>query len=92
MANLHKFVSSHSLGERGQQAVFGKKAYDKAHFIGTSLVKAATPPEQPAAVPMPDEDAIQRAKKRALAAQLGRTGRASTILSDTSGTSDRLGP
>lgn len=38
--------------------------------------------------PLPDEEDVQRAKRRSARSQLGRSGRASTILSD----SDRLGP
>lgn len=46
------------------------------------------PPPPPPVAPLPDEEDVQRAKRRATRAQLGRSGRASTILSD----SDRLGP
>lgn len=42
-------------------------------------------------VPLPDQQQIDEAKRRSLAMQLGRGGRASTILSDSSN-SDRLGP
>lgn len=36
----------------------------------------------PSAMPLPDDEAVQRAKKRATAMATSRTGRASTILSD----------
>lgn len=42
---------------------------------------------EPAPVPMPDEEDIRRARRRSLAAQANRGGRASTILTDE----DRLG-
>lgn len=90
MAKLHQAVQAHSPSQNLIRKVIGQKAYDKAHFIGTDLTKAATPEPTPAAIPLPDEDAIQRAKRKATAAQLGRTGRASTILTDN--TTDRLGP
>jgi hypothetical protein len=45
-------------------------------------------PGLPPAVPLPDEEDIKRSRRRSSAAQLQRSGRASTILSD----SDRLGP
>lgn len=53
--------------------------------------KAPPPPEPvkvPAPTPMPvvDQTAVNRAKKKMLAASSQRSGRASTILSDGSGT------
>lgn len=90
MAKLHKSVQAHSPSQNLLRSTLGQKTYDQFHPIGTSLVKAATPPPTPAAIPLPDEEAIQRAKRKATAAQLGRTGRASTILTDN--TTDRLGP
>jgi len=45
----------------------------------------------PKVIPLPDQDTIDEAKRRSLAAQLARSGRASTILSDSSN-SDQLGP
>jgi hypothetical protein len=87
MAKLHKFVGK-SLGSQAYKGLVGKKTYDELHPLGTALVKAETP-EQPApVVPMPDEEDIKRAKRRKTAAQLQRSGRQSTILTD----SDRLGP
>ena len=37
-------------------------------------------------MPLPDDEAIQQAKKRALLKNMSRTGRASTILSDSEST------
>lgn len=71
--------------------VVGDSTFDKAHFVGTSLIKADQAPAPPLpTIPLPDDEAIKRARRRSLAAQAGRTGRASTILSDD--TTDRLGP
>jgi len=49
---------------------------------------AAPPPVEPA-TPMPDEEALKKARRRSISAQLGRRGRQSTILTDTGG--DALG-
>jgi hypothetical protein len=88
VANLHKFSKSTSISQRLLRGAVGEKTYDKLHPIGTALVKAETPLEPAPVVPMPDEEDIKRAKRRATAAQLQRSGRQSTILTD----SDRLGP
>lgn len=51
--------------------------------------KSAPAVVQPAAapvIPMPDEEAITRAKKRSTAAQMARGGRTSTMLTDSSDT------
>ena len=50
--------------------------------------KAAPPPLEPP-TPMPDEEALKKARRRSISAQLGRRGRQSTILTDTGG--DALG-
>lgn len=86
MAKLHKFVSTTSVSQRLLKGAVGQKTYDELHPIGTSLVKAATPPPAEPVVPLPDEEALTRARRRALLANSNRTGRASTILTD------RLGP
>lgn len=88
MAALHKFVSTKSVSQRILKGAVGEKTYDQLHPIGTALVKAETPVEPPPVVPLPDEEDLKRAKRRSSAAQLQRSGRAATILSD----SDRLGP
>lgn len=45
--------------------------------------KSAAPPafEKSAVMPTPDDEAIKRARQRSIAAQLSRSGRQSTILS-----------
>lgn len=48
----------------------------------TSKPKAPPPPKEPAVMPLPDDEAIKKAKKANLAAMMQRTGRASTFLSD----------
>lgn len=53
--------------------------------VGKSKSAEATPN----VMPLPDDDAVMRAKKRAAMASQSRTGRASTFLS---GDSDTLGP
>ena len=45
--------------------------------------------EAPVVMPLPDDQAAQAAKRRSIAAQVVRRGRASTILSDSS--SETLG-
>lgn len=54
--------------------------------IGDYYTKTVT---TPAVLAMPTEDDVQRAKRLSAAAQLQRTGRASTVLSQPSG--DQLG-
>jgi hypothetical protein len=58
----------------------------------TSLFSTPKPPPltPPAVMPTADDADVLAAKRRALAAQTQRSGRASTILSDN-GTTDRLG-
>lgn len=46
--------------------------------------------EAPTVMPTPDDQAVTAAKKKSIAAQLQRQGRASTILSQT-GNADALG-
>jgi hypothetical protein len=89
MAKLHKLHSKITFSGRVSKKVLGDKTYDEIHPIGTAAVEAAKPPPPPpAAIPMPDEEDINRARRRSRTSQGQRTGRASTILSD----SDRLGP
>lgn len=90
MAKLARKARSGIAGKFLRKVV-GDSTFDKAHPIGTALIKAdQTPPPPPPTVPLPDDDAILRAKRRSTAARAGRTGRAATILSDD--TTDRLGP
>lgn len=50
--------------------------------------KAPPPPAPITPMPIPDDEAVQQAKKRQQAQLVTRSGRASTILSDTG---DKLG-
>lgn len=51
--------------------------------------KPAAPPPLESPAPLPDEEALKKARRRSISAQLGRRGRQSTILTDTGG--DALG-
>lgn len=51
--------------------------------------KAPPAPAAPTIMPTPDDDALAAARKRKMAADMSRSGRVSTILSD--GSSDTLG-
>jgi len=51
---------------------------------------AALQQEDEAPIPLADEDAIRKQRRRSIASQMRRRGRASTILTD-SGTGDTLG-
>lgn len=48
--------------------------------------KAPPPPAAPTIMPTPDDEALKAARKRKLAQDMGRSGRLSTILSDSSET------
>lgn len=72
-----------------QQTLHKVDPVDRAVSSAVGLNFAPKTPTAPTVTPMPDEAQLQAAKKRSLAAQIGRTGRASTILSDPS---ERLGP
>ena len=52
-------------------------------FGGGNDTPAPPSPTAPTVMPTPDDQAVQAAKKRSIAAQVARRGRASTILSDT---------
>lgn len=77
------------VGDFAQWGIEGSKklgrvlGYDKA-FKGL----AKPPPPGPPVAPMPDTEDLQRARRRRLGS-MSRSGRASTILSDT--TDDTLG-
>lgn len=58
--------------------------------LASVLTRPGAPKAQPV-TPMPDQASLQLADQRAAAMTIGRTGRASTVLSQTS-TSDQLGP
>lgn len=57
---------------------------------GTSQPTPPPAPPPPAVMPTPDDAAIQAAKKKQLAADMARSGRQSTIMSDTTN-EDKLG-
>jgi len=46
---------------------------------------------QPNVMPVPDDQAVQQAKRRSIAAQMARRGRASTILTDSQSSGETLG-
>lgn len=56
--------------------------------LGGGKKTAATPPIAPGPkiMPLADSEAVQRARRKSIAGQLGRGGRSSTILSDQSET------
>ena len=56
----------------------------------TGVKKPAAPAPVPT-MPTPDDLEVQKAKKRSLAEQAARSGRASTILTDYAGGTDKLG-
>jgi hypothetical protein len=88
-SKAHKFARGKSIGQRFKRTILGDETYDQLHPLGTQAVLADEgPAPPPPVVPMPDEEDIKRAKRRSAAAQLQRSGRQSTILTD----SDRLGP
>lgn len=58
-------------------------------MIARAAVGKPKAAEASSTMPLPDDDAVMRAKKRAAMASQSRTGRASTFLS---GDSDTLGP
>lgn len=65
--------------------------------VGRDIVQKKIQPDPiaPTVVPMPDQETIDSAARKARAKQLGRGGFASTILSqgaNSGGSSDRLGP
>jgi hypothetical protein len=71
----------------GSKKIAEKLGYESAGVTPPSKDTLAARAEPPVA-PMPDDEELGRARRRRLAGSAGRTGRASTILSDD----DRLGP
>lgn len=49
------------------------------------------PPSDPTPMPLPDDAAAAEARRRSIAGQIARRGRASTILTMDDGLSDKLG-
>lgn len=56
-----------------------------------SKPKMPPPPEPPAPTPMEDEEAVKKAKQRAIARQRAGSGRASTLLSKVRDSDTRRG-
>lgn len=71
---------------QGIGAVAGAVSGISSIFKGSPAAPVLAKPEP---MPTPDEDAMKRARQRSIAAQLARSGRQSTILTDQS--SDFLG-
>lgn len=77
---IKKAVGTGTLGIVGDMPGHREGKADKA-----ARLKAESLAEREATTPvMPDEEALRRAARRRLAGSLGRTGRASTFLSDPS--------
>lgn len=60
-------------------------------LLGSGKKKAAAPApvaEAPKVMPLPDDEAVRRAKKQSILRQMGRGGRQSTMLT---GDGDKLG-
>lgn len=66
---------------KGVKKVFGSVI---GAFTGKKIKAPKVP--KPVVMPTPDEDAINAIKRRSLAEQFGRRGRASTILTNTDDT------
>ncbi len=91
MGRLHKTTKKYSLGRR----IIGEKTFDQIHPIGSSMEKqydatkaaeqAATAAANQKAIPLPDEEELERTRRRKNARRGG--GRASTVLTED----DRLG-
>ena len=63
-------------------AAIGTSAASAAATAGVTSLLAPKPPKIPGATPMPDEQAQMEARKRSIAEQMARRGRASTILTE----------
>lgn len=60
--------------------VFGKTVVGSAMGIGKENPSTAVAPEKPLEMPMPNDAAAKAAKRKSIASQIARRGRASTIL------------
>lgn len=94
MGRLHKNVRKYSLGQKAGDAILGKDTMDDIHVMGSQVenaydtkkaaekaLKDAEENPEPV-VPLPDEDEIERVRRRRNARRGG--GRASTVLTDDS--------
>lgn len=92
MAKLIKSHSKYTLSGNALRAAVGQKTYDEIHPVGTSIVRqeeAAKAAEQAVqdekakpVIPLPDEEELARQRRRQA---LRRSGRDSTVLTDTFG-------
>lgn len=69
-------------GGGGYLGAVGKAAAGAAASSAATQLLAPKPPKVPGATPMPDPQATEEARKRSIAEQMARRGRASTILTD----------
>lgn len=89
MPKIHKKLRKISIGRH----IVGDDAFDKAHFLGTSVTNAydarkeaeaaVKEEENKPVIPMADEETIARVNRRRNARRGG--GRASTVLTDYEG-------
>lgn len=63
----------------------GVAAAGAAATAGVSAILAPGAPKEKLGIPMPDSKALEEAKKRSIAEQIAQRGRASTIMTETSG-------
>jgi c-di-GMP-binding flagellar brake protein YcgR len=93
MGRLHKNVRKYSLGQKAGDAIIGKDNMDAIHVLGSQAEasydakkaseKALKDAEHEPVIPLPDEEQIERVRRRRNARRGG--GRASTVLSDSAG-------
>lgn len=86
------FLGAAAVGSAVSSADTSRKARhsaeDQARLQREALAELQAEPEPE--IPLADSSEVRQARRRSIAAQMRRRGRASTILTDT-GTSDRLG-
>jgi hypothetical protein len=87
-ASAAGYAAAGAAGGSGLLGKAGETAAGAAASAGVTKLLAPKPPTIPGATPMPDLQAQDEARKRSIAEQMARRGRASTILTDapTSGT------
>lgn len=87
MGRLHKNVKKYSLGSRAAQSILGKDTYESLHPLGESAEaaydskkaseKALKDAAEKPVIPVPDEEALERARRKRNARG---GGRASTVM------------
>lgn len=98
MGSLHKKIKKYSPMANIERSVLGKETFDQLHPLGTQAevaydtakaskkaLKDAQDPTKNPVIPLPDEEALERERRRRAAKRTG--GRASTVLTDE----DRMG-